>query len=36
MPLYDDPIEMALPEGLEPPNLLVRSQIFYPVELWEH
>ena len=27
---------MALPEGLEPPGLLVRSQVIYPINLWEH
>lgn len=26
MPLYDDPIEMALSAGLEPANIFVRSE----------
>ena len=29
MPLYDDPIEMALPAGLEPANIFVRSEAVF-------
>ena len=30
------PLQYGTPIGIRTPNLLIRSQVLYPIELWVH